>query len=401
MQRVTALLVVIFAAITLVSCQVPENAIVAENEPLVEALVQQPHTQTTDPNYTIETADDGASALGGPNNNHDENTCAEGEVLCSNGACAISCDEPQQMAAGSPYDYTFRPSPTTLDPPPAVAGRQADYVAEANKYLAVQTDSEQRAVVNAEQSAGLGFASHDAALDEETQRNAAKKVEVEKLMNVAAAHAADFKTKNAAHETAVTNVEKAKAEEQKQAAIVKQAEATLQQEKDNWKKTKEHVTAMENEEQNRRYQAEFAGQQYEHAKAAAIKADNDLQESIHETEEKDKFRQVARKAVEKAAKEELKAVHERAVQKVAPASNATEACEDCTTLPSIYAEAGGKCSDCPAWAERGECKEPTYQQFMTHYCRKSCDKEINSCSSSNTAVTQEMQTSMQMPNKKA
>merc|ERR1712046_311093 len=146
-----------------------------------------------------------------------------------------------------------------------------------------------------------------------------------------------FKTKSAAHDAAVANVEKSKVEEQKQEAVVATAEATLKQEQDNLKKAKQHVTAMGNEEQNRRYQAEFAGQQYEHAKAAAIKADNDLQESIHETEEKDKFRQVARKAVEKAAKEELKAVHERAVEKVAPASNATEACEDCTTLPSIYA----------------------------------------------------------------
>merc|ERR1712046_126614 len=150
-----------------------------------------------------------------------------------------------------------------------------------------------------------------------------------------------FKTKSAAHDAAVANVEKSKVEEQKQEAVVATAEATLKQEQDNLKKAKQHVTAMGNEEQNRRYQAEFAGQQYEHAKAAAIKADNDLQESIHETEEKDKFRQVARKAVEKAAKEELKAVHEKAVKPTPIKTNTSElVCEDCSgdQLPKVYTE---------------------------------------------------------------
>jgi len=391
MQRTCALLLAL--SVALVASQIPENAIVAENEPLVEALIQAPHTETTDPDGTISTPDDGVVASGGPNNNHDEQSCDEGEVLCPNGSCAIQCEDLSFKKPDEAYDYTFRPNPTKLDPAPAVAGRQADYVAEANNYLGSQTDAEQRAVTKAEQSAGLTYASHDAALDEETMRNSAKKLEVEKLMNVAAGHAADFKSKSAAHDTSVLNVQKAKGEEQKQAAIVQQAEATLKQEKENWKKTKEHVTAMENEEQNRRYQAEFAGQQYEHAKAEAIKADNDLQESIHETEEKDKFRQVARKAVEKAAKEELKAVHEKAVKPTPIKTNTSElVCEDCSgdQLPKVYTEAGGKCSDCPAWAEKGNCEAKEYSEFMHHYCRKSCGCKA-------TAPAQAIQTALKMP----
>lgn len=198
------------------------------------------------------------------------------------------------------------------------------------------------------------------------------KLKVEKLMNTAAAHAADFKAKSAAHDVAIANVKSSKIDEKKQEAVVATAEATLKQEKDNLHKAKEHVTAMENEEQNRRYQAEFAGQQYEHAKAEAIKADNKMQEQIHETEEKDKFRKVARAAVEKAAKAELKAVQEK---QVAPTEKETETggeYHDCKTLPDVYTSAGGKCSDCPAWAKRGECKDEQYTKFMKEYCSKSC-----------------------------
>jgi len=376
MSNVRAVLVALFATAALVSCQVPENAVVGESEPLVEALVQLPGTssstkaeETDEPNYTTTTDSDESNSHAGPANGHDEEECAHGLVLCSNGACAEKCDPSEE--ATSLHDYVFAPKYEHLGAPPKVAGRQTDYVAEANNYQASQTEAEQRAVTAAEQSAGLGFASHDAALDEETHRNQAKKLEVEKLMNTAAAHAAEFKKKTEEHDVSVANVKTAKIQEQKQEAIVATAKATLQQEEDNLKKAQEHVTAMENEEQNRRYQAEFAGQGYEHAKAAAIKADNDLQESIHETEEKDKFRQVAREAVEKAAKAELKAVHEKAESPAAP-TPAEAKCEDCVELPEMYTSAGGTCSDCAQWAKDGQCDEPQYKQFMRKYCAKSC-----------------------------
>merc|ERR1711998_580781 len=49
-----------------------------------------------------------------------------------------------------------------------------------------------------------------------------------------------------------------------------------------------------------------------------------------------------------------------------------ETCSDCTTLPQIYIQAGGKCSDCPTWAKAGQCTEAQYSKFMKHYCAKSC-----------------------------
>merc|ERR1711998_364518 len=237
MCNIRALAVALFAIVALASCQVPENAVVRETGPLVESLLQAPHSEADSPNGVTTTDSDEISAHAGPNNGHEETELAE---------------------PGTGLNYTFRPNPTKLSDPPAVAGREADYVQEANNYQSSETDAEQRAVTAAEQSAGLGFASHDSALDEETQRNAAKKLQVEKLMNVAAGHAADFKSKTAAHDVSVANVKKSKVEEAKQEAIVATAEATLKQEQDNLKKAKEHVTSMENEEQNRRYQAEFA-----------------------------------------------------------------------------------------------------------------------------------------------
>merc|ERR1711871_1904637 len=46
--------------------------------------------------------------------------------------------------------------------------------------------------------------------------------------------------------------------------------------------------------------------------------------------------------------------------------------EDCKVLPKIYADAGGKCSDCPKRTEKGECDAPQYSKFMHHYCAGSC-----------------------------
>jgi len=387
--------VALISTIALVSCQVAENAVVPESEALVESLVQYDPAvdgETNAPDGTTTVDEDESVAHAQPNNDHDEVTCDSGEVLCPDGSCAIECPQLALMEPSDKYAYTFRPDPTVLSRPPDVAGRKEDYEAQATNALGTQTDMESRAITSAEQSAGLNFASHDSALDEQTQRNAAKKVEVEKLMNVAAAHAADFKTKSAAHDTSVANVKKAKIEEQKQADVVAQAKATLAAEEANLQKAKEHVTAMENEEQNRRYAAEYAGQQYETAKATAIKADDDLQEQIHETLEKDKFRKVARAAVEKAAKEELKAVHAKA-SAAADTGNVTttDECSDCTTLPAIYEKDGGRCADCPDWAKRGECEAAEYKMFMSRYCKKSCG-----CAAATAALSE---TDMKMPSK--
>jgi hypothetical protein len=370
MMRV--LVIAMICTFALVQCQVPENAVVQEAEPLVESLVQfdaAEEAKTNLPDGVTEADADETLAHAPTNNDHDDVSCDVGEVLCPDGSCAAECPKLELQDPSAKYSYTFKPDPTVLSRPPSVAGRKEDYEAQATNALGTQTDMESRAITSAEQSAGLNFASHDAALDQQTQQNAAKKVEVEKLMNIAAAHAADFKSKSAEHDTSVANVKKSKIEEQKQAEVVAQAKATLAAEEANLKKAKEHVTAMENEEQNRRYSAEYAGQQYETAKATAIKADDDLQEQIHETLEKDHFRKVAREAVEKAAKAELAKVHST---KATPAAASTETCADCTTLPAIYTQAGGSCADCADWAKKGECDASEYKQFMGRYCAKAC-----------------------------
>jgi len=142
------------------------------------------------------------------------------------------------------------------------------------------------------------------------------------------------------------------------------------------------VSKMIQIEEDARYKAEYSGQLYEAAKAKAIGEDNALQEELHETAQKEHYRQVALKAVREAAAKDLARTKEEALlhhsKKAAigapsattPAAKAT--CSDCTTLPHIYVEAGGKCSDCAKWAEKGECHQGEYKKFMSHYCAASC-----------------------------
>lgn len=364
--------IALLATVALVSCAIPENAIVPES--LVEALATPEEDATAVMNAGVVTNADESIAHDGPADGHDEVVCAAGETLCD-GSCQTGPCATPVLAEGS-YSYTFQPNPVVLQPAPQVAGREEDYTAEANNYLQSQSEAQQQAITNAEQSSAFAFASHDASLAAATQRNAALRNEVEKLMNVAAAAAAKFHKATISHDGTVADVKKSQIEEKKQAHIVELAEATLKKEKDLWQKAKEHVTAMVQAEEQARYTLEFDGQEYQKAKAAAIRADNSLQESVHEDEEKEKFRKVAQEAVEKAAAEELKAVNAQAAPAapaVAPAAaNATATCSDCTTLPHVYLLAGGKCSDCSSWAARGECDQTEYKTFMHHYCAKSC-----------------------------
>lgn len=383
----------LLATFALVSCAVPENAVVPESD-LVQALASpEEEVDTAIMNGGISTNADESIAHDGPADGHDEVVCSAGQTLCD-GSCQTGPCKAPVLAEGS-YSYTFQPSPVVLQPAPQVAGREADYTAEANNYLQSQSEAQQQAITNAEQSSAFAFASHDASLAAATQRNAALRNEVEKLMNVAAASAAKFHAATISHDGTVADVKKSQIEEQKQANIVALAEATLKKEQDLHKKAKEHVTAMVQSEEQARYTLEFDGQEYQKSKASAIRADNSLQESVHEDEEKEKFRKVAQEAVEKAAAEELKAVNAKsATSSVTPAAtpaahNATETCSDCTTLPHVYLLAGGKCSDCSSWASRGECDQTEYKTFMSHYCAKSCG-----CPAAPASLTQ---TSMTMP----
>merc|ERR1711990_66211 len=204
-------------------------------------------------------------------------------------------------------------------------------------------------------------------------------------MNLAAAAAAAFKSASQAHDQAVTEVKKAQ--------LVEQAKATLKAELAKLKTAKEFVTAKVHSEENARYNAEYKGQLYETAKSKAIGEYNALQEELHETDEKEHFRKVAMAAVkEAAAKELLRAKKKAFTAPVATGSAAPveeETCSDCTTLPQIYIQAGGKCSDCPTWAKAGQCTEAQYSKFMKHYCAKSCG-----CPKTAAPETSEVQMSM-------
>merc|ERR1712127_237412 len=166
---------------------------------------------------------------------------------------------------------------------------------------------------------------------------AAKKQQVEKDMNLAAASAAAFKSASQAHDQAVTEGKKAQLAEKAQENVVEQAKATLRAELAKLKTAKEFVTAKVHAEENARYNAEYKGQLYETAKSKAIGEDNALQEELHETDEKEHFRKVAMAAVkEAAAKELLRAKKKAFTAPVATGSAAPEqedTCSDCTTLP--------------------------------------------------------------------
>lgn len=377
------LLILAFTALALGASRTPED-VVAEPVAPLEEFVQDPEMDKLSHTMkgAVVTNDDEASAHKEPSDEHDEIQCAEGQVVCPDGSCASSCPDFVATASfkeGAPgLSYTFPPNPTHLASAPDVAGKETDYNEIANNFHSSETAAEQLAIVKAEQSAGLGFASHDSALAESEQRMAAKKQQVEKDMNIAAASAAAFKSASQAHDASVTEVKKAQLAEKAQENVVEQAKATLRAELAKLKTAKEFVTAKVHAEENARYNAEYKGQLYETAKSKAIGEDNALQEELHETDEKEHFRQVAMAAVKEAAAKELLRAKKKAFTAPAPVASGSAApeqedtCSDCTTLPQIYIQAGGKCSDCSTWAKAGQCTEAQYSKFMKHYCAKSC-----------------------------
>jgi len=383
MASTRALLLALFATIAIATCHSVGETVVEEAVEPFEEFVQDPVDDklTHKMHGAKVAADSEAVATASPTDAHDEITCAAGEVLCADGTCAIECPSVNPDAKPG-FEYEFQPKPTTLSAPPNVAGREADYQAMAANFHDSQISGEQQAIVNAEQSAGLGFASHDQALQEHEQRLAAKKQEVEKDMNLAAAEAAHFKEASKAHDEAALNVKKSQEEEKAQERVVEEAKKTLEAEEKKLREAKLYVSKMIQIEEDARYKAEYSGQLYEAAKAKAIGEDNALQEELHETAQKEHYRQVALKAVREAAAKDLARTKEEALlhhsKKAAigvtsattPAAKAT--CTDCTTLPHIYVEAGGKCSDCAKWAEKGECHQAEYKKFMSHYCAASC-----------------------------
>merc|ERR1712072_604505 len=348
MSTTRALLIALFATIAIASAQLPSDAVVEESvQPFEEEFIQTPEDEdlTHQMHGAKTAASNEAVAHDGPTDAHDEITCAEGEVLCASGTCAIECDPVavETSIGNSGFEYEFKPQPTTLPHAPNVAGREADYQAMASNFHDSQVADDQQSIVNAEQSAGLGFAAHDqAALD----------------------------------------VKKSQEEEKAQENVVEEAKKTLEAEEKKLREAKRYVSKMVQIEEDARYKAEYTGQLYEAAKAKAIGEDNALQEELHETAQKEHYRQIALKAVKDAAAKDLERTKEEALlhhaKKAAigapegSAAGKPEECSDCTTLPHIYIEAGGKCSDCAKWAAKGQCQQAEYAKFMGHYCAASC-----------------------------
>merc|ERR1712195_250606 len=195
-------------------------------------------------------------------------------------------------------------------------------------------------IEKAEQSAALGFGSHQLALEEHTQHMQAWAQKVEMKMNTAAKKAAEFKKETDEHNTASNNVHLAHTKVVNEDRRVKEAKATLTAELNALQKAKEFMTKQVRIEEHTRFIAEQGGNTYQKARADAIAEDNALQQEKHETEMKDK------------------------------------PLEDCKVLPKVYAAAGGKCADCPKWKAKGECEAGEYKRFMAHYCAASCAKEV-------------------------
>lgn len=209
-------------------------------------------------------------------------------------------------------------------------------------------------------------------------------------MNAAARKAADFKKATDEHNTASSEVKAAHIKVQHQKERVEEAKATLEAERKALYKAKGFMTKAVRTEEHARYAAEEEGNDYAKAKSAAIAEDNKLQEEKHETKMKEEYEKVALSAVAKKAAEDEKAVEieqekaEKAeddksvtLQKHKAAFKGKKVVQpvelkDCTTLPKVYADAGGKCSDCPKWKAKGECETTSYKKFMAHYCAASC-----------------------------
>lgn len=385
-----AMLFTLFAIATLVSCTVTEDGIVEET-----AFVQklQPLTMLS---KTAKTETIGASS--GPTDKHDDvprsegtadGSCDAGLQLCSDGVCATECT--LSGASGSDnLKVNFDPHRHNIGTPPKVAGSASDYgKLETNFKRSEQADKVQE-IEKAEQSAALGFGSHQLALQGHAQHMQGWEQKVERMMNAAARKAADFKKATDEHNTASSEVKAAHIKVQHQQQRVEEAEKTLKAEKEALYKAKGFMTRAVRTEEHARYAAEEEGNDYAKAKSAAIAEDNKLQEEKHETKMKEEYEKVALSAVAKKAEEDEKAVEveQEKAQKAADNKSVTlqkhkaafkvtkqvkqVELKDCTTLPKVYADAGGKCSDCPKWKAKGECETASYKKFMAHYCAASC-----------------------------
>jgi len=396
MWTAKALFLTLFAIVTLVSCTVTEDGIVQET-----TFVQKLQPMTTNGGVGPKPETIGASA--GPTDQHDDVPKAEGEagacdagmMLCSDGVCATECTLSGDNGAANPTSeglkMNFSPEMHRNPLPPKVAGSASDYEhLETNFKRSEQADRVQE-IEKAEQSAALGFGSHQLALEEHTQHMQAWAQKVEMKMNTAAKKAAEFKKETDEHNTASNNVHLAHTKVVNEDRRVKEAKATLTAELNALQKAKEFMTKQVRIEEHTRFIAEQGGNTYQKARADAIAEDNALQQEKHETEMKEEYEKVALSAVAKKAQEDEKAVeieqqkaqsahdtlqkHKAAAKELQDGKKEKKEdkpLEDCKVLPKVYAAAGGKCADCPKWKAKGECEAAEYKKFMAHYCAASC-----------------------------
>merc|ERR1711970_1311109 len=174
------------------------------------------------------------------------------------------------------------------------------YLSRAATLKAGEDAASFSAITHAEVSQGLVDAAQDSKQAERAEEIAAQKAKVNMEFNMAAAKGGVYKQKSEADDQAIVKVKQARLEEEDA------AEEALKLAKNKEKKAELHVSDMENLERRAKYAAEFAGQQYEGAKARAVADDNAVKEQEHEATQEQRFRQVARAAVVKEAQEEAK-----------------------------------------------------------------------------------------------
>merc|ERR1711865_587596 len=309
-----ALLLTLFAIVTLVSCTVTEDGIVQETT-FVQKL--QPLTINGGTGAKPETI----GANSGPTDQHDDvpssiegdrGACDAGMMLCSDGVCATECTLSGDNGAASPTSeglkMNFSPEMHRNPLPPKVAGSASDYEHLETNFKRSEQANRVQEIERAEQSAALGFGSHQLALEGHAQHMQAWEQKVEMLMNAAARMAALFKKETDEHNTASSHVKGAHQKVVHQLQRVAEAKATLKAELMALHKAKQFMTKEVRIEEHARYTAEQGGDKYQKARADAIAEDNKLQEEKHETKMKVEYEKVALSAVAKKAQQDEKAV---------------------------------------------------------------------------------------------
>merc|ERR1711970_529157 len=339
-----------------------------------------------------------ANAVTGTQNHYTAGTCPSGTVRCADGVCAVECTNVHATASNGArrYHEEFQKVDRNLVAAPDIPAPPSAYLNKAAAIKAAQDAASFSAITHAEVSQGLVDAAQDSKQAERAEEIAAQKAKVNMEFNMAAAKGGVYKQKSEADDQAIVKVKQARLEEEDA------AEEALKLAKNKEKKAELHVSDKENLERRAKYAAEFAGQQYEGAKARAVADDNAVKEQEHEATQEQKFRQVARAAVVKEAQKEARhAAHAlrtppppSPVQKVVVTPNKkgkshiqkvtthvkttvipakTKHCSDCTELPAEYAKQGGTCSDCSTWAANGQCTNKSFKDFMVAYCVASCN----------------------------